>query len=210
MAKKAQPASRPSLIVVDALMALAAERGWLAVSLADIAERAGLSLADLHDQYPSKSAILAAYRESLDVAVLRGDPLDREASSRDRLFDVVMRRFDAMQPHRDGIRAILRDSMVDPWGLLCGAPHLLGSAALMLEAAGISASGPAGRLKTKGLAAVYLSILRTWLGDDAPDMGKTMAALDRALRRIESVALFVCRTRRSPPSGGEHAEAVKS
>ena len=119
MAKKAQPAARPSLIVVDALMALAAERGWLAVSLADIAERAGLSLADLHDQYPSKSAILAAYRESLDVAVLRGDPLDREASSRDRLFDVVMRRFDAMQPHRDGIRAVLRDSMVDPWTLLC-------------------------------------------------------------------------------------------
>jgi hypothetical protein len=89
--------------------------------------------------------------------------------------------------------------------LLCGGPHLFKTVALMLEIAGISASGPFGRLKTKGLAAVYLSVLRVWLQDDSPDMAKTMAVLDRSLRRAESLASFLCRGRMSAKFGDEVA-----
>jgi len=211
MAKRAHTPSRPTHDVVEALMTLAAERGWFAVSLADIAARAKLSLADLHARYDSKKAILKEFRDGLDAAVLAGDPPDAEASPRDRLFDVVMRRFDAMQPYREGVRAILRDSMADPWAILCGAPRVFATASLMLEAAAISASGPAGRLKAKGLSAIYLSTLRTWLDDGSPDMAKTMSALDKALRRVESVALFVSRGPRRPAGGdGEAAETAKT
>jgi AcrR family transcriptional regulator len=211
MAKKAQPTSRQGDGAVDALMALAAERGWYATSLADIARRAKISLVELHEQYDSKRAILREFLEGLDVAVLKGDLPDPEASVRDRLFEVMMRRFDAMQTYREGIRSILRDTAGDPVSWIRGGPRVLASACLMLEAAGQSSSGPAGRAKAQAVACIYVSTLRRWLDDDSPDLSKTMAALDKSLRRAESVALFLCRGRGGRKAGGaESAEPVKA
>ena len=49
-----------------------------------------------------------------------------------------------------------------------------------------------GIIRVKGLAAIYLSVLRVWLNDDSEDMAQTMSALDRALRRAEFL-LGLCR-----------------
>ncbi|KAB2864417.1 MAG: TetR/AcrR family transcriptional regulator, partial [Bauldia sp.] len=38
---------------------------------------------------------------------------------------------------------------------------------------------------------VYAEAMRTWLDDDAPDLARTMAALDRALRRGERAMQMV-------------------
>ncbi len=37
-----------------------------------------------------------------------------------------------------------------------------------------------------GLASIYTSVFQTWLDDDDPGLARTMAALDRKLRRGES------------------------
>ena len=55
----------------------------------------------------------------------------------------------------------------------------------MLHAAGIGTDGVEGGLKVAGLASVYASVFRTWLDDDDPGLARTMAALDRRLRRGE-------------------------
>ena len=55
----------------------------------------------------------------------------------------------------------------------------------MLQAAGIDTAGPRGAVRTLGLASVYSSVLRTWLDDEDPGLARTMAALDRRLRRGE-------------------------
>ena len=45
--------------------------------------------------------------------------------------------------------------------------------------------GATGGLRVTGLATVYASVFRTWLQDDDPGQARTMAALDRRLRRGE-------------------------
>ena len=75
----------------------------------------------------------------------------------------------------------------------------------MLEAAGLSSSGLIGALRAKGLALVYGEAFRVWLGDDSKDMAKTMAALDRALRRAERI---VCLCRPRGQNGAEGAEGA--
>jgi hypothetical protein len=55
----------------------------------------------------------------------------------------------------------------------------------MLEAAGISTDGAAGAMRVAGLGMAYAWVFRTWLEDDDPGLAKTMAALDRRLRRGE-------------------------
>jgi hypothetical protein len=62
----------------------------------------------------------------------------------------------------------------------------MNSMAWSLEAAGVSASGLPGIVRTKGLAAIYLSAIRVWLRDDTQDQSETMAYIDKNLKRAES------------------------
>lgn len=173
--------------IVFSAFDLAVAKGWRNVSLADIAHGAGLSLAQVHAAFPTKMSIVRRFLGHVDEEVLKGET-DAADAPRDRLFDVIMRRFDALTPHREAIRAILRDAYADPVGSLVTLPRLGVSMAWMLEAAGISSSGLCGVARINGLAVVYAQAFRAWLDDDSPDLAKTMAALDKALRRGEALA----------------------
>ena len=179
-----------------AAMRVAAGIGWRRTRLVDIAGEAGLTLAELHERYTSKDAVLDGLFRHVDRTVLEGaqKSADEDTSYRDRLFDILMRRFDALNPHKDGIRAVVRDAGSGGVAeILCGGCRLLRSMRWMLEAAGISTAGWLGALRVKGLAVVFAATVQVWLRDDSEDMAKTMAALDRNLKRAEQFA-----TMRSP------------
>ena len=191
--------------IVDAALDLAAQRGWRRTSLADIAAAADMELAELYRIAPSKASILAAFATRIDEAMLADpDPKLADEPIRDRLFALVMRRFDAMQPYREAVCALAAPGAADPIELACGARHLAHSMAWALEAAGIGPRGPFGCLRVKGLGAIYLLTLRVWIGDDSDDMGKTMASLDRHLKRADSLITALCR-RRAPLGASESA-----
>ena len=177
----------PATHAIEAALRLAAERGWRNLALIDIAQAAEMSLADLYGLYSSKQAILDAYLRRIDRAVL-AETEAPEGSAKDRLFDVLMRRLDKLEPHKAGLERIGEDSARDPLAVICGLGRLERSMAAMLEAAGISAGGLGGVIRTKGLSAVYLRALRTWFKDDTTDKSKTMAVLDKALGRAERLA----------------------
>jgi len=195
MAKKAarkSAAGEQHRDALDVALSLAAEKGWRDLALADIAEGAGLSLAELYALYPSKQAILKAYSRKIDMAVL-AETEKPEGPAKDRLFDVLMRRLDKLDPHKAGLQRITEDTARDPLAMACSLARLDRSMAAMLEAAGIPAAGFAGLLRVKGLSAVYLQGLRAWFRDDSPDKAKTMAALDRALGRADRLASWAQR-----------------
>ncbi|MEI9988229.1 MAG: TetR family transcriptional regulator [Aliidongia sp.] len=174
----------PVPAVIAATMRLATERAWSDIPLADIAAAASLSLIELYRLFPSKLAILDALARQVDAAVLAA-PADAADSPRDRLFDVLMRRFDALLPSRDGLRRLTRDVRRLRLEALPAAFALPRSMGWMLEAAGIPATGLRGALRARVLGAAYVSAFRAFLDDDSADLTRTMAALDRALRRVE-------------------------
>jgi ubiquinone biosynthesis protein COQ9 len=180
----AGPAAEAADRLVDAALRLAERQGWRRTGLGEIAAEAGLPLDEAHAACPSKLALLARFHRRIDRAALAGTSAADEPA-RDRLFDALMRRFDALAPHREALRAILRDSMGDPAALL-GLPALLRSMGWMLERAGVSAAGWRGRFRAKLLTGLYVSVLRVFLDDDSADLARTMAALDRRLRAMES------------------------
>src|SRR5688572_882697 len=90
-----QPKTRSKII--DALMALAAERPWEEVTLEAMAERAGLTLAGLHAAYDGRIAVLADFVRRTDERVLSAvDPNMAQEAPRERLFDVLFSRFEAL------------------------------------------------------------------------------------------------------------------
>lgn len=174
-----------------AVMDVAAQLGWRKARLSDLADATGLDLAALHEKYRGKQAILAGFVDHIDRQMLATaeKSKDLESSPRDRLFDLLMHRFDTLNQYRDGVRSIVRDGggggLVD---LLCSGQRMVRSMAWVMEAADIDTTGFAGRLRVKGLAAVYVATVNAWLRDESEDMSKTMAALDRNLARAERFA----------------------
>lgn len=169
-----------------ALMRVAAGAGWPATTMTAVAAEAGCGLAPLRARYGSREGLLLRFGTLVDAAAV-ADPVIGD-TSRERLFDVLMRRFDALQPHRAGVLAVARAAPSDPCLLALGASAGVRSMVWMLEAAAIPAAGIAGRLRAKALLAVWLGAFRAWAKDESPDMSATMAALDRLLDRAEGLA----------------------
>ncbi|MBV8838939.1 MAG: TetR/AcrR family transcriptional regulator, partial [Alphaproteobacteria bacterium] len=153
------------------------------IGFGDIARHAGVTLATARGEFGSTLAILAAHAKELDRKVLASGENDMaEEPPRERLFDVLMRRIEAMAPYRDATRSLMRSAARNP-GLAFALNGLaLRSQRWMLTAADIDAAGPRGLIRAQGLAMLFASVLRTWV-DDEEEGAKTMAALDRALGR---------------------------
>ena len=180
------PDADPRLL--DAFWQVVAERGFQGVTFRLVSENSGESLEALRGAYVNPLALLAAHARAVDRAVLAdtaaapGDPV------RDRVFDVLMRRFDALAPHREGVLRLMSDARRDPLLALTLAPGLLASMAWMLEAAQVDTSGVRGKLRVTGLTGVWAQASRAWADDDSADLGPTMSALDKALDRAERAA----------------------
>lgn len=167
---------------VDALRALLAERPFEQIGLAEVAGRAGIRLSALRAEFGSTLAIYAAHIEDIDNIVLDGGDADMaEEPARDRLFDVEMRRIEALAPYKDAVRSMMRSARRNPGLALALNAMAVRSQAWMLEAAGIGASGPRGALRAQGAALMFGRVVSVWLDDEEDGLDAAMAALDRGL-----------------------------
>jgi AcrR family transcriptional regulator len=190
--------------VIAAALRLAGEKGWRRTSIPEIAEASGASPATVRRSFPCKMSILVAFAQEVERrAAAAPAPFEPEDTVRDRLFELLMQRLDILEEHRGAVTSVLRDLPFDPLGAAASGPEVLRLMGGILEQAGIAAGGPVGRLRRKGLAAIWLATLYVWSGDDSPDHARTMAALDGNLRRAEPLARLLA----GLPFGGGVAAA---
>jgi ubiquinone biosynthesis protein COQ9 len=172
--------------VVLAALDLAQERGWGDIALSDIAQAANLSLAELRREFSCKADILRAFQTEVDAEVLgRVRSAGEGQSPRDRLFDLVMTRFEVMQPYKPALRRISAYLCCRPGEAALLACSSLAAQYWMLAGARAKLDGPQGALRVAGLAAIYGKVFQVWLDDPSPSLDKTMAALDQRLRKGE-------------------------
>ncbi|SIQ48972.1 MULTISPECIES: hypothetical protein [Acidiphilium] len=172
--------------LIKAAFDLAAQQGWRRVSVAAAARHGGLELAKARRHFSCTGMILAKFGRAADVHALHGAMTD--GLVRDRLFDIIMRRFDYLQQHREGVIALIRFAPTDPLLALWLQRTNLASMGWILEGAGVSSRGLRGALRKRGLLAVSAWALRAWMRDDSEDLSATMAALDVALMRADQAA----------------------
>lgn len=180
--------TKPKHKIIDAALKLAETYGWRGLSLDLIANSAGVTLNDLRTEFSTKAQMLAAFGRAVDDAVLaKVTAADADIAARDRLFDVLMTRFEIMAPYKSGLSRIKKDLRFQPgesMAQLCVAARSL---YWMMAAAGIDAEGKRGAVRLSGLMALYVRVFDIWLDDDDPGLARTMAALDSRLRRGERV-----------------------
>ncbi len=170
--------------IIEALMALLAERRFEEIGFGDVAARAGVPLARCRAAFGSLFDVLSAHVARIDARVLEGiDPEMAQESPRERLFDVMMRRLETLAPYKAAMRSLARSARCNPALALALNAIAARSQRWMLTAADISTHGLRGVIRAQGLTMLYADVLRVWLHDDDPGLARTMAALDRALGR---------------------------
>ncbi len=176
--------------IIDSALHLAVTQGWEYTSLRDIANHAGISASDLYDIIDDKSDILTMLGRLIDKKLLADIDIsdDYTSSPRERLFDLMMDRYEVLNEYREGVCAILESFKCDPKQAIISMPHLCKSMSWMLEISGIETSGFSGAIKTTGLTGVYIKVLMVWINDDSDDLSKTMAYLDKTLERADRAA----------------------
>ena len=173
----------PVLLAVSRAIA---ETAWTNVPMADWAARADVPLADLQARFPTKLAILLAWNKAADTLMLTDLSADeQEGPIRDRLFALLMRRIDALQPGREALALLPDPRRGAPHLLVAVTPHLLPSMVWTLEAAGLATGGMLDLLRAKALGIAYGLTLRAFVADPSPDLSDTMKALDQALKRLQ-------------------------
>jgi hypothetical protein len=182
-------AARDSAIRRDlarAALSLAASSPWREVTLVKLADAANRPMSDFYGA--SLGEAVDCVEEAFDRAVADGtDALDPTQSVRDRLFELIMRRFEAMEPHRAAVLAMEQGQDRDPTLLAAAHQRHVRCARWVLALAGLEADGMTGQARAQGLGVIIGQARAAWRGDDAGDFAKTMASLDKNLRRAEEM-----------------------
>ena len=176
------PALRRDL--ARAALGVAAQTPWREATLSRLAEAAGRPLADFYGASLGEAVDCA--EEAFDRAIAEV-ALDPGQSVRDRLFDLIMRRFEAMEPHRAAVTAMEHGADRDPTLLAAAHQRNVRCARWVLALAGLEADGMTGQARAQGLGVIIGQARAAWRGDSAGDFAKTMASLDRNLRRAEEM-----------------------
>lgn len=173
----------PEKKICDAALRLAATQDWNDLTLEQIAKAAKVPRVQAKKLFADKDAILPALirRTGREVAAAVGGPA--RALTHDRLFEVMMARFDILQSHRAAILGIINAVRRNPALARAIVPAEAQAMRAMLVLAGFKGTGIEEIFAAAGLLAIYALALCRWARDDSPDMAKTMALLDRSLRR---------------------------
>ena len=110
-----KPAGNDRQRIVGAFMQLLGEKPIERIDLNEVAARAKVPLTRLREEFASTLSILAAQMKEVDRAVLDGVDADMaKEPPRDRLFDVLMRRLEALAPYKLSVRSLMRSVMCNP------------------------------------------------------------------------------------------------
>lgn len=181
-------AGDPRKAAIEALMALTVEQGWRHVELSDIAGRAGIPLSRLRDMFPSKGAMLAGFGRMIDAQVLdSANPELADEPIRERVFDVMMRRLDAMTPYKAALAEIRSAVRGDPLMAAALNQSALNSWRYLLASVNVPVEDELGPVRVQGAVLVFARTADTWLDDDDPGLSRTMARLDRELDAGERI-----------------------
>lgn len=175
----------------EACLGVIESEGWKKFSFAKAAQDSTIPLHVFHDQFSAPTDVMIHLFDLIDQEVLKNLDSFENLSPKDALFDILMSRFEAAQPYKTVLKSFWWEWIMHPTEAPAFACHGFSSMAWMLEAAGLESRGLKGLLRVQGLTALYLLTLKTWLTDDTPDLGKTMAFLDKGLMKLERAARFL-------------------
>lgn len=170
---------------VKSLLRGAADYPFDQITLYDIAKGAGLPLSDFAD-IGTRDVVIDAVEPFFDRTLV-DDHLDFSDPPLERLFEVIMQRFEAMEPYRPGLSKLMdwRDLNPQRRGALLMARR--DTAKWALIAAGLDKGSQVEQLaRNTGLVWCLARAEAAWRKDENGDFTRTMSRLDADLKSMST------------------------
>ena len=175
--------------IVDTAVMLAAQSDWESLRLYQVAEKLGISLNDIRSQFNEKDAIVDAWFDRADQAML--DACDQtgfsEMSARQKIVHCLMAWFEALGKQQQVTRQMIAAK------LEFGHVHIQFPAIMRIsrtvqwlrEAAQRNAPLPRRALEETALTSIYIATFGFWLNDRSHQYQATRQLLDFKLSIAE-------------------------
>jgi AcrR family transcriptional regulator len=177
--------------IVDAAIALAEERGWENVRLYLVADRLGIGLGEIGNQFRDLDAVANAWFGRARRTLLRLAPTALAGRPPpERLHAAMMAWFDALAPHH-AVTVQMLDAKLYPSHPHHWVPMIFDLSRLMhdfLDVARIASAGRRRQLAEVGLTMIFLATLRDWRRrpEGAGErLSRRLAGADRLLARLD-------------------------
>ena len=191
--------------IIDTAVEVAEEMGWEHLRLRKVAQRLGVPLATVLENFRDTDAVANAWFARALRAMVQPPEAGFEAlSARERVHAVLMRWFDAHAAHRRVVGEMLRTKLYPshPHHWL---PMIFSLSRLIQwvrEAALLDASRRRRQMEEIGLTWVFLRTLRVWLRDGTPGQQYTRRFLARRVGWLNRLPQS-CPERRAKPDEPE-------
>jgi len=178
--------------IVATALRLADERSWEDIRLHEVAAAAGVSLEDIRHQFREKDALIDAWFDGADAAMLEDAALDdyRRLPVRQRLERSLLTWLGALQPYRRVTREMIL-AKCEPGHIHIQFPAVMRisrTVQWLREAAGVKDTFVRRALAETVLTGIYLAVFSHWLNDGSPGAERTRRLLRRLLDQAARAA----------------------
>lgn len=167
------------------------KEGWKSFTFAKASQASGIPLSTFKKHFNAPADVMIHLFQKIDRDVLEHHVASENLSKKDRIFEILMERFDAATPYKPVLRRFWHDWLHSPDDFPSLTCQGYSSMTWMLEAVGLNPRGISGIIRVQALTTLYVLTLRTWFDDDSPDLGKTMTFLDKGLSKMEQAAAWL-------------------
>jgi AcrR family transcriptional regulator len=188
--------------IVNTALTLAGQRSWEAIRLHEVAQAAGIGLEDIRRHFREKDALIDAWFDRADAAMLQaaaGDEFHRLPQEQ-RLQYALMAWLQALQPHRRVTREMIL-AKCEPGHIHIQFPAVMRisrTVQWLREAAGIEDTFLRRALAETVHTGIYLAVFTHWLNDTSAGAERTRRLLETLLARSGRLARLLPGRRGAP------------
>ena len=174
-------------IIINKSFELSEKIGWERFSFQKLSEKEKIPLNFLKTNYKCKYTVIEKFSQMIDRQVesnIRADDL-MDSSIKDKLFELIMLRFDELESFKKALKNIFLSTKKNPLLISIISKNLLNSFDFYLEVSNSYQNSPTDIFKKNFLLLIYSLVFETWLNDNSEDLSKTMSQLDKYLSIAE-------------------------
>lgn len=174
-------------IIIHKSFELIEKIGWERFSFQKLSEKEKIPLNFLKTNYKCKYTVIEKFSQMIDRQVesnIRADDL-MDSSIKDKLFELIMLRFDELESFKKALKNIFLSTKKNPLLISIISKNLLNSFDFYLEVSNSYQNSPTDIFKKNFLLLIYSLVFETWLNDNSEDLSKTMSQLDKYLSIAE-------------------------
>ena len=165
------------------------EVGWKNFTFENLSKKKKIKLETIYFFFENKNFLLRDFSSFIDEQVILElqDESLKKSEVKDNIFEVLMIRFEKLQPYKKALQSIFELLRFQPKMLNTLAKQLFVSLDLVLDLSYAKKGFLFDKFALNGLFIIYTNVFNVWLEDDSQEMNKTMAKLDLLLSRSEYI-----------------------